>query len=135
MATTPVTYSSAHMRERDKLIEGKYQKELYALQRKIDKLRYANDDTLKQLFDMQARALRLANSLGFKDVAEAQVYVDTADHEITYKECFEEVANLNAQLPAKTSPSEDTSLRERFELLENENAELKAMLEEKERYL
>ena len=133
MATTPATYSSAHMRERDKLIEGKYQKELYTLQRKIDKLRYANDDTLKQLFDMQARALRLANSLGFKDVTEAQVYIDTADHEIGYKECFEEVASLKAHMPAKTSRSEDTSLQARFEALEKENAELKLVLEEKER--
>jgi len=63
MTTTPATYPSVHMRERDKLIEGKYQKELYALQRTIDKLRYANDDTLKQLFDMQARALHTKSAL------------------------------------------------------------------------
>ena len=120
------------MRERDKIIEGKYQKELYALQRKVDNIRWTHDDNLKQLYDMQARTLRLANSLGFKDAAEAQVYIDTADHEIPYKDCFEEVVTLKAQL--ETSHSEDDCLRERLKLVEKENVELRAMLQKKERW-
>lgn len=119
------------MRERDKIIEDKYQKQLYALQRKIDNIKWTHDDNLKQLYDMQARALRLANSLGFTSVAEAQVYIDTADHEIPYKECYEEVVALKAQL--ESSRSGDVSLRERLELVEKENVELKAILQKQER--
>ncbi|KAK2463960.1 hypothetical protein APHAL10511_004011 [Amanita phalloides] len=115
------------MRERDKIIEEKHHKELQALQRKVEKLRWTNNDTLKQLFDMQARALRLANSLGFKDLAEAQVCIDTADHELSYKECFEAAGILKAQLA--TARTRENNQQERIKLLNNENEELKTVLD------
>ncbi|KAF8630322.1 hypothetical protein AX15_002995 [Amanita polypyramis BW_CC] len=126
MSTTPAMYSSVHMRERDKILGEKHKEELCALQRRVDKLRRANDDTLKQLFDAQARAFRLANSLGFKDLAEAQVYIDTADDEIPYKECFDQVSTLKVQLVSATTEAD--RLREHLEHVNKEKDELTTML-------
>ncbi|KAF8623257.1 hypothetical protein AX17_007503 [Amanita inopinata Kibby_2008] len=127
MEIAGATYSSAHMRERDKILEEKHQKELSVLQRRIEKLRWANDDTLKQLFDTQHRALRLANSLGFNDIFQAQVYIDTAEHEVPYKECFEKVGFLEARLDSVFFEMEE--LKMGLLLAEKEKEELKAKLE------
>ncbi|PFH49725.1 hypothetical protein AMATHDRAFT_4659 [Amanita thiersii Skay4041] len=128
MDATSTTYSSVQMRERDKIVQEKHQKEISAMERRIEKLKWANDDTMKELFDAQHRGRRLANSLGFKDIIEAQVFIDTADHETPYRDCFEQVGTLKSRLEAVTSDADD--LREHLRLADQERDEFKAKLKE-----
>jgi hypothetical protein len=76
------TYSSAHLRERDKILEEEHRKQFALVERKVDRLWRSNDDTLKQLFDVRMRGDKLARFLGFNDIHEAQVAIDIADHEL-----------------------------------------------------
>ena len=115
------------MRERDRIVQEKHQKELSNLQRKIDYLRRTNDDSMKDAYDIQARASRLAICLGFQDLTEAQIYIDTADHKIPYRECFEEVGSLKIQLEAANSEVE--GLKEHLALVDKERDGLRTMLD------
>ncbi|RDB16596.1 hypothetical protein Hypma_002805 [Hypsizygus marmoreus] len=119
-------FSSSHLRERDKILQEKHQKELSILERKIERLRWSNNDTLKQLFEAQTRGKRLAQSLGFNDIYEAQVTVDTADRELPYKECLERVETLQVELSSEKAHYL-TSL-DQMKLLEEENERLKVTL-------
>lgn len=124
MESTGNSYSSVHMRERDKILEDKHQKELAIIERKIEKLKWSNNDTLKQLFEMQARANRLARNLGFYDIYEAQVHIDNSDHEMPYKECLESAGKLKEELSAEKKENE--RLQEQLRLAEEERDQLKA---------
>ena len=126
METAGNTYSSIHLRERDKILETKHQKELALIERKVDRLRRSNDDTLKQLFDVRIRGDKLARSLGFHDIHDAQVAIDTADHEapLTFKECFARVDALQAELTRERAQHE--KLREYLRLVEEERDQQKA---------
>ncbi|KAF9458420.1 DNA repair protein endonuclease SAE2/CtIP C-terminus-domain-containing protein [Collybia nuda] len=124
MESTKASYSSVHLRERDKILEEKHKKDLAIVERKIDKLKWSNNDVLKQLFEMQTRANRLAQNLGFYDIYEAQVYVDNADYEMPYKECFESISVLKGELSAEKRENEQ--LQERLRLAEEERDQLKA---------
>lgn len=121
------TYSSIHLRERDKILEAKHQAELAAVERKIDRLKWSNNDTLKQLFEMQTRANRLARSLGFNDIYEAQVNIDMADHEIPFKDCFERIESLQLELSSEKTQNE--RLKGDLKLLEDERDHLKAAID------
>ncbi|KAF8227220.1 hypothetical protein L208DRAFT_1433702 [Tricholoma matsutake] len=126
METEGNTYSSAHLRERDKILEAKHQKELAFIERKVDRLRWSNDDILKQLFDVRTRGDKLARSLGFNNVHEAQVAIDTADHEtpLTFKECLAQVDALQGNLARERTQHE--KLREYLRLVEEERDQQKA---------
>jgi hypothetical protein len=126
METAGNTYSSAHLRERDKLLEAKHQKELAFVERKVERLRWSNDDTLKQLFDARTRGDKLARSLGFNDIHEAQVAIDTAHHEtpLTFKECLARVDALQVDLVRERAQHE--TLREYLRLVEEERDQEKA---------
>lgn len=124
MESTGNSYSSVHMRERDKILQEKHQKELAIIERKNEKLKWSNSDTLKQLFEMQTRANRLARNLGFYDVYEAQVYIDNSDHEMPYKECLESVSKLKEELT--TERKENERLQEQLRLAGEERDQLKA---------
>lgn len=129
MATAGNTYSSAHLRERDKILEAKHQKELAFLERKCDRLRWSNDDTLKQLFDARLRGDKLARSLGFNDIHEAQVAIDTTDYETppTFKDCIAHVDALRTDLARERAQHE--KLREYLRLVEEERDQQKATAE------
>jgi hypothetical protein len=120
------TYSSAHLRERDKILEEKHRKQFALVERKVDRLRRSNDDTLKQLFDVRMRGDKLARSLGFNDIHEAQVAIDTADHELplTFKECFALLDVLQSELTRERAQHE--KLREYLRLVEQERDHHKA---------
>ena len=120
------TYSSVHLRERDKILEAKHQKELALVERKADKLRWSYDDTLKQLFDARTRGDKLARSLGFNDIHEAQVAIDTPGNEtsLTFKECFARVDALQVDLARERAQHE--KLREYLRLVEEERDQQKA---------
>ncbi|KAF5372374.1 hypothetical protein D9615_009280 [Tricholomella constricta] len=110
MEPSSKTFSGSHLRERDKIIEEKHQKELAIRDRKFERLRWANNDTLKQLFEAQTRGNRLATSLGFSDIYEAQVTIDTADGETPYKDCLERVEILQEKLAAAQAENEKSQL-------------------------
>ena len=67
MTSTTGTSSSVHLGERDKILAERHEKVLATLERKVERLKRSNDDTLKQLFEAQTRGNRLAESLGFHD--------------------------------------------------------------------
>ena len=130
MSTTgnaPTTFSSVHMRERDKIIREKHDKELSALHSKVNRLRYSNDDLRKQIHDVEERARRLSNALGFEDFVDAQVFISTADQGVSYKECFEQVGSLRAELDAANFEVED--LKAQIALADQERQEFKAKLD------
>ncbi|KAJ8453956.1 hypothetical protein ONZ45_g19496 [Pleurotus djamor] len=111
MATTPVnTFSGAALRTRDQRIEEKHQKELANLERKLSRSKATNDDLMKQLYDSQHRGNRLATTLGFNDLYEAQVYIDNSDDELSYKERSVRMAELEHELEKyKKLPSGSSS--------------------------
>ena len=77
-------YSSAHFRERDKILEEKHSKQIAVIERRIERLKWSKNDAVKQLFEAQNRCQRLAHSLGFKDIYEAQVTINTADYDTSF---------------------------------------------------
>lgn len=95
MATT---FSSAQVRDRDKILEEKHRKELQIVERKVDKLKRAIDDVDKQKFDLQNRCNQLAQYLGFSDIDEVQRAIDVSDHEVTFRQAFERVQILETEV-------------------------------------
>jgi chromosome segregation ATPase len=124
MIPTGETYSSLHLRERDKLLVERHQKELAVVERKVDKLKWSNTDLLKQLFDAQNRGHRLAMSLGFNDIYEAQVSIHNADNCTLYKDCIDGFDKLRSDL-AKAE-SENVKLRDELRRVEEERDQAKA---------
>lgn len=136
MDPTRNSYSSVHMRERDKILEAKHQKELAIVERKNEKLRWSNDDILKQMFEMKTRANRLAETLGFYDVYDAQVHIDNSDTEMPYKECIEYVGTLRSEL--STEREENERLKEQLRLVVEDRDQLKmaaASTDRKQRFV
>ncbi|KAF9461497.1 hypothetical protein BDZ94DRAFT_1310514 [Collybia nuda] len=117
--------------------------ELTTLQKRIERLKFSNDDTVEQLSDTTSRWKRLAQSLGFDDVHETQVAIDTADYEVPYKECFERMRKLEEKakldgdslVRLRGVEEENRILKTRLEMLEEENKFLKAKLVKAGRYL
>ncbi|TFK67185.1 hypothetical protein BDN72DRAFT_843358 [Pluteus cervinus] len=114
------TVAQAQARDRQ---NEQHQQELAKMEKKLEKLRRSNEDTLKQLSDTNARGNRLATSLGFNDISEAQVMIDNSDMEIPYKECMEKVDSLQAELLREKSENE--RLKEALRLVEDERDALK----------
>lgn len=120
----------------ESLNTGGQNPEVSALQKRIERLKLSNDDTVKQLSETTSRWKRLAKSLGFDDVHEAQVAVDTADYDVCYKECFERVHKLEenaksdrAALEKLRHVEEDNeALKMKLQLLEEENRVMKTKL-------
>ncbi|GLB40862.1 putative DNA repair protein endonuclease SAE2/CtIP C-terminus [Lyophyllum shimeji] len=120
------TFSNKFLQERDRVMLEKHQKDLEIRDRKNERLKRANDDTLKQLYDAQHRGNRLARSLGFNDIFEAQITIDTADGETSYKECLERVEALQQQLSAVQEENE--RFQALIDALERDRERLRAEL-------
>lgn len=63
---------------------------------RLKRFQLSNADLSQQLSDALRRSQRLASSLGFRDVYEAQAAIDTADSDLSYRQCFEELEMLRA---------------------------------------
>lgn len=116
------TFTSAFLQRRDKAAEEKHQKEVSVYLRRIERLRLSYDAAQKEIFDVTARADRLALSLGFNNFHEAQVAIDTADHELSYKDCLERVEELENRLSAEEA--KNYALQEQIRVLEEERKQL-----------
>ena len=100
-STDATVYSSVQLRERDKLISEKHQTEMALLERKLQKVKSISDETAKQLFDAVNRGRRLAQSLGFDDVYDAQFAIDSVDQDVSFHECYDRLHRLDGQLSAE----------------------------------
>ncbi|KAG5637565.1 hypothetical protein H0H81_004142 [Sphagnurus paluster] len=116
------------MKARDKAILDIHEKEKAAYELKIERYKRANNDTLKELFDVQQRGNRLARSLGFNDVYEAQVMIDTSDRETPYALCLERIEGLEAELVAARNRAEELQLV--LETTQREQDNLHTLLDE-----
>ena len=65
---------------------------------RLERFQLSNADLSQQLSDALRRSQRLASSLGFRDVYEAQAAIDTADSDLSYHQCFEELEMLRARV-------------------------------------
>lgn len=93
-----VTFSGSLLRERDKKLLEKHAKEKAELEFRIQKQKRISDERAKELFDALHRGDRLARSIGFEDLYEAQIYLDSFDHSTTFKECIDRTKSLETEL-------------------------------------
>ena len=105
------TFSSCNLRARDQRLLEKFEKEKAEYERKIQKIKYRADETAKELFDAVHRGNRLARSLGFENVYEAQVFIDSAEHDVLFRDCFSRVQLLEAQLVSEKKEAEISQAR------------------------
>ncbi|TFK31532.1 DNA repair protein endonuclease SAE2/CtIP C-terminus-domain-containing protein [Crucibulum laeve] len=123
MATAPTAFSSASMRERDKVLTEKHRAELAVLEKKINNLKHTNDEARRSIFDVQNRMLRLVTRLGFEDTLDAQMTLDMAEGDLDYRKCLDRVQRMEAE-------AEDLQESKHVQkMLEEENAKLMAELE------
>lgn len=64
---------------------------------RLERFQLSNADLRQQLSDALARSQRLALSLGFRNIYEAQATIDTADHDLSYRQFLEELETLKTQ--------------------------------------
>ncbi|KAJ6627005.1 DNA repair protein endonuclease SAE2/CtIP C-terminus-domain-containing protein [Mycena sp. CBHHK59/15] len=91
-------YSSAQLRIRDKAIEEKHQREIYVLERKIQRLREAYDERSNALFLSENQGDKLARSFGFGFLGEAQAYIDVTNERTSYVDFVERIDALKREL-------------------------------------
>ncbi|KAG6867678.1 hypothetical protein C0993_012486 [Termitomyces sp. T159_Od127] len=91
-------FSSKADRPRDALLLSLHQRELAQKDQKIQRLQHANNESLKRQWEAQQRGNALAQSLGFRDVFEAQMSIDVAGQEVSYRECLERVVTLEEEV-------------------------------------
>ncbi|PBK64800.1 hypothetical protein ARMSODRAFT_451362 [Armillaria solidipes] len=96
------TFSSAHMRERDKVLSEKYRKEIVAHEAKYDRLKHSAEDTLNRLSDLTNRTGHLVRALGFSDLQEALFVVDNAEHGTKYRDAWTRIEDLEMALRCAT---------------------------------
>ncbi|KAH0582201.1 hypothetical protein J132_04152 [Termitomyces sp. J132] len=109
-------FSSKTDRPRDALLLTLHQRELSQKDQKIARLQHANNESLKRHYEAQHRGNTLAQSLGFRDVFEAQMAIDVAGQEVSYRERLERVVRLEEELGEVRRVNE--GLRERLRVLE-----------------
>ena len=127
MNTEKMTYSSVHLRERDKFLSDKHQKEIAILEKKLQKAKFVSDETAKHLFDAVNRGRKLAQSLGFDDVYNAQFAIDSADHDMSFHECYDRLDKLDDQISVQKK--EISSLETKLHNAEEKVKELQTNLE------
>ncbi|KAK0471159.1 hypothetical protein IW261DRAFT_1513419 [Armillaria novae-zelandiae] len=96
------TFSSVHMRERDKVLNEKHRKETAAHEAKYDRLKRSAEDTLNRLSDLTNRTGHLVKALGFSDLQEALFVVDNAEHGTKYRDAWSRIEDLERALRRAT---------------------------------
>ncbi|KAI3608037.1 hypothetical protein WG66_005024 [Moniliophthora roreri] len=111
------------LRERDKIIEQKYERELQARDAKAEKWKRAYDNLCTELFNERNNSLRLARSLGFETTSQAQLHIENSNN-TTYRDCLKQ--NEETQKGLRELKAEYES---KIEALEKENGSLKDEVE------
>lgn len=65
---------------------------------RLERFQLSNAELSQQLSDALSRSQRLALSLGFRNIYEAQAALDTADLDLSYRQCFDELEVLRQQV-------------------------------------
>ncbi|PPR04200.1 hypothetical protein CVT24_010748 [Panaeolus cyanescens] len=124
MSTVTVLYHQQVLKAKDE----QHQREIRVLENKIQRFKQAADDRRKELFEELNRGERLAKSLGFTGIHDAQCAIDTVDHDITFVECYNELHRLEVELDA--AKKEEEIWRLKASQLEQENSTLHAQIKE-----
>ena len=106
--------------------------ELAIFEKKLQKVKSVSDETAKQLFDAVNRGRKLAQSLGFDDVYDAQFAIDSIDHDISFRECYDRLLTQDDQLSARKE--EVTALETKLHDAEAKVKELQTELEARTSY-
>ena len=101
-------------------------------EKKLQKIKSISDETAKQLFDAVNRGRKLAQSLGFDDVYDAQFAIDSLDHDISFRECYDCLQAQDDQLSAKKE--EVTALETKLHNAEEKVKKLQTELEARTPY-
>ena len=101
-------------------------------EKKLQKIKSISDETAKQLFDAVNRGRKLAQSLGFDDVYDAQFAIDSIDHDISFSECYDRLQRQDDQLSAREK--EVTALETKLHNAEEKVKELQSELEARSSY-
>ena len=125
-------YSSVQLRKRDKLLLDKHHIEVAMFEQKLRKVKSISDGTAKQLFDAVNRGRKLAQSLGFEDVYDAQFTIDSIDHDISFRECYDRLHRQDEQLSARKN--EVAALETKLHNAEEKVKELQTELEARTSY-
>ena len=106
--------------------------EVAILEKKLQKVKSISDGTAKQLFDAVHRGRKLAQSLGFNDVYDAQFAIDSIDDDISFRECYDRLHRQDDQLSARKE--EVTALETKLHNAEEKVKELQTELEARTSY-
>jgi hypothetical protein len=101
-------------------------------EKKLQKVKSLSDETAKQLFNAVNRGRKLAQSLGFDDVYDAQFAIDSIDHDISFRECYDRLLRQDDQLSARKE--EVTALETKLHNAEEKVKELQTELEARTSY-
>ena len=101
-------------------------------EKKLQKIKSLSDATAKQLFDAVHRGRKLAQSLGFDDVFDAQFAIDSFDHDISFRECYDRLHRQEDQLSARKE--EVAALETKLHNAEEKVKELQTELEARTSY-
>lgn len=108
------TYARTDLTARDKVLLQKHQKDITALERRLDQYRRENTAQKKELFELTNRCDRLASSLTDQEVSNAQQHPD------------DKLLKGNAT----RLEEENAKLREELKVVAAERDELKAKLDD-----
>lgn len=72
--------------------------DLARVRTRLERFQLSNANLSQELSDALKRSQRLASSLGFRDIYDAQAAIDTADSDLSYRECFEELEKLRVRV-------------------------------------
>jgi hypothetical protein len=125
-------YSNVQLRKRDKLLLDKHEIEVAIFEKKLQKVKSISDETSKRLFDAVHRGRKLAQSLGFDDVYDAQFAIDSIDHDISFRDCYDRLHRQDDQLSVRKK--EVTVLETKLHNAEEKVKELQKELEARMSY-
>lgn len=115
------TFSSALVRDTNRVIADQNTKDLAALTKKFDKLRWAHDNLIKEFHELNLKANRLAQGLGFQNIVAALIVIDEEVENMNYNELVERVKRSKAELKALDGVKEENErLKEEVKRLREE---------------
>ncbi|KAF5353691.1 hypothetical protein D9758_008664 [Tetrapyrgos nigripes] len=121
-------FSSARFRERDKHILQKHQAQLDELRKSLDSCKRLKEEFQTRWFNLRNASERVAQALGFLDIAEVQDCIDSFGEPVQLRECLER--NKRLEKDNDNLNERNGELSDRVLILEEEKARLR---EENER--